>query len=281
MPNIKLFESKKIRSYWDEQEQKWYFSVVDVIEALTDSDKPRDYWYRLKQREKESIGIELSTFCRQLKLKSTDGKKYNTECSDTAGLLRIVQSVPSPKAEPFKRWLAQVGYERLEEIENPELTQLRMREIYKAKGYSNEWIEKRVRGIAVRDELTNEWKMRGVKEGKEYAILTAEISKATFGLVPSEYKKLKGLSKPQENLRDHMTDLELIFTMLGEASTTEIAKRKNAQGLSQNEKAAIEGGTVAGNARKELEKKSGKQVVTRQNFMLLPERNVRKLKKKN
>lgn len=280
MADIKLFESKKIRSYLDEQEQKWYFAVVDVIEALTDSDKPRDYWYRLKQREKESIGIELSTFCRQLKLKSSDGKKYNTECSDTAGLLRIIQSVPSPKAEPFKRWLAQVGYERLEEIENPELTQARMREIYKAKGYSNEWIEKRVRGIAVRDELTNEWKTRGVKEGKEYAILTAEISKATFGLVPSEYKKLKGLSKPQENLRDHMTDLELIFTMLGEASTTEIAKRRNAQGFPQNEKAAIEGGTVAGNARKELEKKSGKRVVTKQNYNGLTEKNVRQLRKK-
>lgn len=279
MSNIKLFESKKIRSVWNEEEQKWYFSVVDVIEALTESDKPRDYWYRLKKREKESSGTELSTFCRQLKIESTDGKKYNTECSDVEGLLRIIQSVPSPKAEPFKRWLAKVGYERLEEIENPELAQHRMREIYKAKGYSDEWIEKRVRGIAVRDELTNEWKKRGVKEGKEYSILTAEISKATFGLVPSDYKKLKGLTKQQENLRDHMTDLELIFTMLGEASTTEIARTKEAQGFPENKKAAKEGGTVAGNARKELEIKSGRKVVTNQNYKSLTEKQKRQIDK--
>jgi hypothetical protein len=279
MPNIKLFESKKIRSVWNETEQKWYFSVVDVIEVLTESDKPRDYWYRIKKREKESSETELSTFCRQLKIESTDGKKYNTECSDVEGLLRIIQSVPSPKAEPFKRWLAQVGYQRLEEIENPELAQHRMREIYKAKGYSDEWIEKRVRGIAVRDELTSEWKKRSVKEGKEYSILTAEISKATFGLVPSDYKKLKGLTKQQENLRDHMTDLELIFTMLGEASTTEIARTKNAQEFSQNKKAAIEGGAVAGNARKDLEKKSGRKVVTSQNFKYLTEKQKRQIGK--
>jgi hypothetical protein len=277
MANIKLFENKRIRSHWDEQEQKWYFSVVDVIEALTDSDKPRDYWYRLKEREKESSGIELSTFCRQLKIESSDGKKYNAECSTAEGLFRIIQSIPSPKAEPFKRWLAKIGYERLEEIENPELAQKRMREIYKAKGYSDEWIEKRVRGIAVRDELTNEWKKRNVKEGKEYAILTAEISKATFGLVPSDYKKLKRLTKPEENLRDHMTDLELIFTMLGEASTTEIARNKDAQGFPQNEKAAIEGGTVAGNARKALEKKSGRKVVTNQNYKSLADKKKRRI----
>jgi len=279
MANIKLFESKKIRSIWNEKEQKWYFTVVDVIEALTDSDKPWDYWYRLKRREKESSGIELSTFCRQLKIESSDGKKYNTECSSAEGLLRIIQSIPSPKAEPFKRWLAKVGYERLEEIENPELAQTRMRELYRAKGYSDEWIEKRVRGIAVRDELTNEWKKRGVKEGKEYAILTSEISKATFGLIPGDYKKHKGLTKPQENLRDHMTDLELIFTMLGEASTTEIAQNKNAQGFPENEKAAIEGGTVAGNARKELEKKSGRKVVTNQNYKALTEKQKRQIDK--
>jgi hypothetical protein len=279
MPNIKLFESKKIRSVWNEAEQKWYFAVVDVIEALTDSDKPRDYWYRLKQRENESSGIELSTFCRQLKIESSDGKKYNAECSDVAGLLRIIQSIPSPKAEPFKRWLAQVGQERLEEIENPELAQMRMREIYKAKGYNDEWIEKRVRGIAVRDELTEEWKKRDVREGKEYAILTAEISKATFGLTPGDYKKFKGLTKAQENLRDHMTDLELIFTMLGEASTTEIARNKNAKGFPENEKAAIEGGTVAGNARKELEKKSGRKVVTNQNYKALTEKQKRQIDK--
>lgn len=193
MSNIKLFESKKIRSVWNEKEQKWYFSVVDVIEALTDSDKPRDYWCRLKRRENETSGVQLSTFCRQLKMESTDGKKYNTECSDVAGLLRIIQSIPSPKAEPFKRWLAKVGYERLEEIENPELASQRVRQIYKAKGYSDEWIEKRLRGIAVRDELTNEWKKRGVKEHIEFAILISEISKATFGLTPSEYKAVKNL----------------------------------------------------------------------------------------
>lgn len=279
MPNIKLFESKKIRSVWNEKEQKWYFSVVDVIEALTDSDKPRDYWYRLKRREKESSGIELSTFCRQLKIESTDGKKYQSECSDVEGLLRIIQSIPSPKAEPFKRWLAKVGYERLEEIENPELAQHRMREIYKAKGYSDEWIEKRVRGIAVRDELTNEWKKRGVKEGKEYAILTSEISKVTFGLTPSDYKKFKGLIKPQENLRDHMTDLELIFTMLEEASTTEIARTKNAKGFPENKKAAVEGGSVAGKARKDLEKKSGRKVVTSKNYKTLSEKKNRQIDK--
>jgi hypothetical protein len=271
MSNIKLFENKRIRSQWDEQGQRWYFSVVDVIEALTDSDKPRDYWYRLKKREKESNGIELSTFCRQLKIESSDGKKYDTECSTAEGLFRIIQSIPSPKAEPFKRWLAKIGQERLDEIENPELAQKRMREIYKAKGYSNEWIEKRVRGIAIRDELTGEWKQRGVKESKEFAILTAEISKATFGVTPCDYKKLKGLTKPQENLRDHMTDLELIFTMLGEASTIEIARNKDAQGFPQNEKAAIEGGTVAGNARKELERKSGTKVVTRENYKQITE----------
>lgn len=205
----------------------------------------------------------------------TTGGKQKMSCANTQGLLRIIQSIPSPKAEPFKLWLAKVGQERLEEIENPELAQVRMREIYKAKGYSDEWIEKRVRGIAVRDELTNEWKKRNVKEGKEFAILTAEISKATFGVVPSDYKKLKGLTKPQENLRDHMNDLELIFTMLGEASTTEIARNKDAQGFLQNEKAAIEGGTVAGNARKELEKKSGRKVVTSQNYKALTEKKKR------
>ena len=215
MSNIKLFESKKIRSVWNEHEQKWYFSVVDVIEALTDSSDPKDYWYRMKKREKVT-GIELSTICRQLKLESTDGKKYLTDCADVEGLLRIIQSIPSSKAEPFKRWLAKVGYERLEEIENPELAQKRMREIYRAKGYSDEWIEKRIRGIAVRDELTNEWKKRGVKEHKEFAILTSEITKATFGFTPAEYKEFKSLDKPHDNLRDHMTDLELIFTMLGE-----------------------------------------------------------------
>jgi len=210
---------------------------------------------------------------------AADGKQRLTDVADTEQLLRLIQSVPSPKAEPFKLWLAQVGYERLEEIENPELAARRMRQIYEQKGYSEEWIEKRLRGIAVRDELTDEWKKRGVKESREFAILTAEISKATFGMTPSEYKAFKSLSNPGENLRDHMTDLELIFTMLGEASTTEIAKKQDAQGFHQNKKAATAGGVIAGNARRELETASGAQVSTEQNFQELPERTQRKLKK--
>jgi DNA-damage-inducible protein D len=276
MSNIKLFESKKIRSVWNENEKRWYFSVVDVVEALTDSPDPKDYWYRMKKREKLS-GIELTTICRQLKLESGDGKKYKTDCADAEGLLRIIQSIPSPKAEPFKRWLAKVGYERLEEIENPELAQERMKDIYRAKGYSEDWIDKRVRGIAVRDELTKEWDKRGIKEQIEFSILTAEISKATFGLTPSEYKQYKELSNPKDNLRDHMTDLELIFTMLGEAATTEIAKNKDAQGFPENKKAAKEGGTVAGSARKDLEQKSGRKVVSKQNFKELPEKELRQI----
>lgn len=270
MTNLKIFESKQIRSDWNEEEQEWYFAVVDVVAVLTDSADPKDYWYRMKKREKVS-GFELSTICRQLKLVAADGKKYASDCASKQGLLRIIQSIPSPKAEPFKQWLAQVGAERIAEIENPELAQARIRATYKAKGYSDSWIEKRIRGILVRDELTNEWKQRGVKEGKEYSILTAEISKATFGIIPSEYKNLKGLTKSTDNLRDHMTDLELIFTMLGEASTTEIAKNKNAQGFIENHKAAKAGGNVAGNARKELEKKSGKKIVSTANFKELTE----------
>jgi DNA-damage-inducible protein D len=268
MTNLKLFENQQIRSIWNEEEQEWYFAVVDVVAVLTDSSDPKDYWYRMKKREKVS-GFELSTICRQLKLESSDGKKYATDCATKQGLLRIIQSIPSPKAEPFKQWLALVGAERIAEIENPELAQARIRATYKAKGYSDEWIEKRIRGILVRDELTNEWKQRGVKEGKEYAILTAEISKATFGIIPSDYKTLKGLTKTTEDLRDHMTDLELIFTMLGEASTTEIAKNKNAKGFVENHKAAKAGGSVAGKARKDLEKKSGKKIVSDQNFKQL------------
>jgi len=270
MSNIKLFESTQIRSVWNDKEQKWFFSVIDVVGALTDSPDSKDYWYRIKKREKIS-GIELSTICRQLKLEAPDGKMRATDCADTEGLLRIIQSIPSPKAEPFKRWLARVGYERLEEIENPELAAKRMRELYKAKGYSDEWIEKRVRGIAIRDELTNEWKKRGVKEHLEYAILTAEISRAAFGMTPSEYKEFKALDKQRDNLRDHMNDLELIFTMLGEASTTEIARNKDAQGFGHNQVAAVEGGTVAGNARRELEQKSGRRVSSWENFKEIPE----------
>jgi DNA-damage-inducible protein D len=272
---IKLFESKKVRSVWDTEKEKWYFSIVDVVEALTDSPKPRTYWSVLKTRLKKEES-QLATKCSQLKMQAADGKYYLTDVADSEQLLRLVQSIPSPKAEPFKLWLAQVGYERLEEIQNPELAAKRMRELYKAKGYSDEWIEKRVRGIAIRDELTNEWKKRGVKEQLEYAILTAEISRATFGMTPSEYKDYKGLDKRNDNLRDHMSDLELIFTMLGEASTTEIARNKDAQGYNENLDAAAEGGAVAGNARLDLEKKSGRTVSSRDNFKELPEAAKRK-----
>ena len=237
MSNIKLFEEQQVRSIWNEEEQKWYFSIIDVIAVLTNSPRSRKYWNALKTKLRQE-GSELSHKLGQLKMQAEDGKMRMTDVADTEQLLRLIQSIPSPKAEPFKQWLAQVGAERIAEIENPELAQARIRATYKAKGYSDEWIEKRIRGILVRDELTNEWKQRGVKEGKEYAILTAEISKATFGIIPSDYKKLKGLTKLSENLRDHMTDLELIFTMLGEASTTEIAKNKNAKGFVENHKAA-------------------------------------------
>lgn len=272
MSNIKLFEEKNVRSAFNEQEEKWYFSIVDVVAVLTESPNPQVYWRVLKKRL-IAEGNQTVTNCNGLKMLAIDGKMRITDVADTEQLLRLIQSIPSPKAEPFKQWLAQVGAERITEIENPELAQARIRATYKAKGYSDEWIEKRIRGILVRDELTNEWNQRGVKEGKEYSILTAEISKATFGIAPSEYKNLKGLTKSSENLRDHMTDLELIFTMLGEASTTEIAKNKNAQGFIENHKAAKAGGSVAGNARKELEKKSGAKIISKQNFKNLTGKN--------
>ena len=260
---IVVFGAKRIRRAWvDEQ---WYFSVVDIIGALTDSEAPSKYWVAMKRREEQTSGFQLSTICRQLKLTSSDGKAYSTDCVSTEAAFRIIQSIPSPKAEPFKQWLASVGYQRVQEIENPELAQQRMRQLYKEKGYPDDWIEKQVRGIAVRDELTDEWQKRGIAEQRDFAILTAEISKATFGLTPGEYKKLKGLQR--ENLRDHMTDLELIFTMLGEAATTEIARNKDAQGFVPNQEAAREGGSVAGGARRELEAKSGRAVVTRQNYL--------------
>ncbi|MBU0544503.1 MAG: Bro-N domain-containing protein [Proteobacteria bacterium] len=270
MGNIILFESKKVRRVWNEKDQKWYFSIQDVIEILTGSADIKQYVKKLKSRDPE-LKVNWGTICTPVEMPAADGKMRKVQASDTEGLLRIIQSIPSSKAEPFKRWLAKVGYERLEEIANPELAAKRMREIYKLKGYSDEWIEKRMRGIAVRDELTGEWKKRGVKEQKEYSILTAEISKATFGMTPSEYKNFKALDKPTDNLRDHMTDLELIFTMLGEASTTEIARKKDAQGFPENKKAAHEGGTIAGNARSALEKKSGKRVSVKENYKELPE----------
>ncbi|MCX6963072.1 MAG: Bro-N domain-containing protein [Verrucomicrobia bacterium] len=252
MSSIILFEEKTVRRAWDAENQKWLFAIVDVLAILTGSTNPAVYWRVLKKRLRAE-GNQTVTNCNGFKMTSADGKQRLTDVADTEQLFRLIQSVPSPKAEPFKLWLAQVGYERLEEIENPELAARRMRQIYEQKGYSEEWIEKRLRGIAVRDELTDEWKKRGVKESREFAILTAEISKATFGMTPSEYKAFKSLSNPGENLRDHMTDLELIFTMLGEASTTEIAKKQDTQGFHQNKKAATAGGAIAGNARRELE----------------------------
>jgi DNA-damage-inducible protein D len=274
MNALVLFEEKQVRRVWDESTQKWLFSVVDVVSILTNSVDPTAYWRKLKERLKKE-GNETVTNCHGLKMRAPDGKMRLTDVGDAEQLLRLIQSIPSPKAEPFKRWLAKVGYERLEEIENPELATKRIREIYQLKGYSDQWIEKRMRGIAVRDELTEEWKKRGVKEKREYAILTAEISKASFGMTPTEYKNFKNLNKPNENLRDHMTDLELIFTMLGEASTTEIARKKDAQGFNPNKQAAIEGGTIAGNARKELEQKSGRRILTKKNYKELPENSQR------
>lgn len=266
---IVVFQEQAIRRTWHEQE--WWFSVVDVCAVLTDSRDAGAYWRKLKQRL-GAEGSEVVTFCHGLKLEAPDGKQRVTDCANTEGLFRIIQSIPSPKAEPFKRWLAQVGYERVKEIEDPELASARARELYEAKGYPKDWIEKRMRSIAVRAALTDEWKQRGVTEGREYSILTAEIARATFGVTPGDHKKLKGLEQARiANLRDHMTDLELIFTMLGEASTTEIAKRKDAQGFQQNKIAAKEGGTVAGNARKELEAKSGKPVVSRENHLASPD----------
>ncbi len=280
MSNIKLFETKQIRSVWNEADSKWYFSVADVVEVLTDSTNVRDYIKKMRKREPD-LNANWGTMCPPLELLAPDGKRRKTQCANTEGLLRIIQSIPSPKAEPFKRWLAKVGYERLEEIENPELAAARMRELFKAKGYSDEWIEKRVRGISIRDELTNEWEKRGVKEQREYSIFTAEISRATFGMTPAEYKEFKSLDKPADNLRDHMNDLELIFTMLGEASTTEIARNKDAQGYVENRDAAVEGGSVAGRARRDLEKKSGKRIASSENYKQLPEVVVRKRVKKD
>jgi DNA-damage-inducible protein D len=263
---IVVFQERAIRRTWHNNE--WWFSVVDVCGVLASSVDPGAYWRKLKQR----LGVEGSepvTFCHGLKLEAPDGKQRITDCANTEGLFRIIQSIPSPKAEPFKRWLAKVGYERVKEIEDPELASLRARELYEAKGYSHAWIEKRLRSITIRGELTGEWKERGVSEGREYSILTAEIARATFGVTPGEHGKIKGLDrvKTGKNLRDHMTDLELIFTMLGEAGTTEIARKKNAQGFTRNRTAAREGGNIAGNARRALEAKTGTPVVSSENFL--------------
>jgi len=265
-----VFQDKNIRRIWFQDE--WYFSVVDVVGALIDNKRPRKYWSDLKIKLIRE-GSELSEKIGQLKLIAEDGKLRETDCANTQSILRLIQSIHSPRAEPFKLWLAKVGYERVQEIENPELAQERMKSLYEQKGYSKEWIEKRLRGIAVRQELTDEWKARDVKEKVEFAILTNEISKATFGKTVEEYKDFKGLNK--ENLRDHMNDLELIFTMLGEKVTTEITKAKDAQGFKENKKATKEGGEVAGNARKDAEKKIGKSVSTNENYLTEPEKRKR------
>jgi hypothetical protein len=264
---ITLFKGKKIRKTLHNNE--WWFSVIDVVEALTDSERPSVYWTAMKARVKTEGGFQLSTICRQLKLPAEDGKMRETDCADTEGVFRIIQSIPSPKAEPFKRWLAKVGYERVQEIENPELATKRTRILYKLKGYSEDWIEKRMRGIAIREELTDEWKNRGARETRDYEILTAEISKATFGVTPSEYKKLKGLKR--ENLRDHMDDFELIFNMLGERATTEIHRTEDSKGIVKLKSDARAGGDIAGGARKQLEERLGKSIVTKKNFLKNPE----------
>ncbi|MBT4352236.1 Bro-N domain-containing protein [archaeon] len=260
-----VFQDKKIRRIWHNDE--WYFSIIDVVLVLTDSNNPRNYWSMLKKREKE-LGIELSTYCVQLKLKASDGKLRFTDCANTKLLFRIIQSIPSKKAEPFKLWLAQVGHERVEEIENPELGQDRIKDYYELKGYPKDWIDKRLRGIATRQELTDEWKDRKIKTEKEFAILTNEISKATFGKTIGEYKEFKQLKKKNQNLRDHMTDLELIFTMLGEKTTTEITKERNSQGFDECKDSAKEGGEAANDARKSVEKRLGRSTISKKNIFL-------------
>lgn len=256
---IKIFEQKQVRTHWDEDQEKWYFSIVDVIGILTESLNPRKYWSVLKTRLKKE-GSELATNCSQLKMQSADGKFYKTDVADTEQLFRLIQSVPSKKAEPFKLWLAKVGRERIDEIEDPEIGIDRLMETYLKKGYSKEWINQRLKSIEVRKELTDEWDLRGVKKGQEYAILTDEITKAWSGFSVRQYKTHKGLKK--ENLRDNMTNLELVLNMLAEATTTEISKEKKPKNFKENQTIAKQGGTIAGNTRKEIEAKTGKKVIT-------------------
>ncbi len=265
-PGIRIFEERKIRTIWDEEIEEWYFSIVDVVAVLTESVDPTAYWRKLKQRLKEE-GNQTVTNCHGLKMEAPDGKMRMTDVADTNQLFRLIQSIPSPKAEPLKQWLAKVGYERVREIEDPELAQARMKYLYEQKGYPKDWIDKRLRGIAIRQNLTDEWKERGISREKDFAILTAEISKATFGLIPSEYKELKGLTKKSQNLRDHMTDLELIFTMLGERVTTEISQKEKPDTFSKNKQVAHRGGKVAGVAREETEKELGRSIISNQNSL--------------
>lgn len=270
-----VFNQKTIRRVLHKGE--WWFVIADVVQALTDSVNVSDYIKKMRSRDKE-LEKGWGQFVTPL-LVETEGGKQKVNCANTESIFRIIQSIPSPKAEPFKRWLAKVGYERIQEIEDPELASKRTRALYKAKGYSDDWIEKRMRSIAIREELTDEWKSRGIKENKEFSILTAEISKAAFGMTPSEYKKHKNLAR--ENLRDHMNDLELIFSMLGEASTTEITRNKNAKGFRENHSAARAGGNIAGNARRELEEKSGRSVITKQNYLPVAQKSSKVVTNKN
>ena len=260
---IVVFQDKQIRRVWVDDD--WYFSIVDIVGVLTGSPEPRKYWNKVKTRE--FTDLQLSPIWRQLKLPAADGKQYRTDCATTQAMFRIIQSIPSPKAEPFKQWLAQVGYERVQEIENPELAQERMKAIYEAKGYPKDWIDKRLRGIAIRQNLTDEWKERGIREERDFAILTAEIARATFGVTPSEHRAIKRLTKKGQNLRDHMTDLELIFTMLGERVTTEISQQEKPDTFAESKQVARRGGNVAGVARRETERELGHSVVWGQNFL--------------
>ena len=261
--DVKMFEDSQIRSVWDNEREEWYFSIVDVVGSLTESNNPRDYWYRVKKRMSDEERSELSTICRQLKLKASDGKMRLTDVADMQGIFRIIQSVPSPKAEPFKMWLAEVGKERIDEIIDPELTIDRALESYARKGYSREWINQRLQAIQVRKELTDTWQDHGVKAGNEYAILTNEISKAWSGMTTREYKDFKGLKK--ENLRDNMSTTELILNMLAETATKDIAEATNPQGLDENKQVAQDGGSIAGDSRKSIEARTGKPVITSKN----------------
>lgn len=266
MNEIKLFQDKRIRTSWNEEEEQWYFSLEDIVEALTDSVDSKQYIKRMKSRDPQ-LHSNWGTICTLVEMNGNDGKRRKIMAANIKGIFRIIQSIPSPKAEPFKQWLAQVGYDRILEIENPELAQERMKSLYEQKGYPKDWIDKRLRGIAIRQNLTDEWKKRGITEDKEYAILTAEISRATFGITPSEYKDLKGLTGKNQNLRDHMDDLELIFTMLGERVTTEISQKEEPETFSENQMIAKRGGKVAGIARKETEKELGRSIVSSNNFL--------------
>ncbi len=260
---IILFQEKQVRRLW--YHEQWFFSIIDVVGIFSESKDPQRYWSVLKSRLKKQEGLDVTTICSKLKMAGLDGKNYPTDCANTEGVLRLIMSVPSPNAEPFKLWMAKVGQERIDEIENPELGIERIRALYKAKGYADEWIERRMQSIETRKQLTEEWKSRGVKEGQEYAILTAEIAKATFGLTPSEHGKLKGLEK--QNLRDHMTPLELIFTALGEEVTRSIAVAEDAKGFLENQNAAVQGGKLAGDARERVERDQRVKVVSSQNYL--------------